>query len=189
MGSHSSYSDDKGQAFNVATVTVTPATVALMKTKALDPVTNERLRTLVQQLVDERYEGKVTIAAKALGISHPMLLEFLSGNRGAGMKLLSGIHALTGKSLDELAYGAAPPEEASQLAPPASGLQTHRDYPPIRARPSKHFASEVVEMTDRADFGQMPEFLTWEFVKGIAEVGQQYLIEKAEREESKKSGT
>lgn len=56
----------------------------------LDEKTLRRLRAIAQRLVDERYDGKVTKAAEALGISHPMLLEFLAGTRGAGMKLLTG---------------------------------------------------------------------------------------------------
>lgn len=58
----------------------------------------------MQQIVDTQFEGKISVAAKAEPkISHSMLSEFLSGSRGAGIKLLTWISARMGnRSIDEL---------------------------------------------------------------------------------------
>lgn len=71
----------------------------------------------MQQIVDTQFEGKISVAAKAEPkISHSMLSEFLSGSRGAGIKLLTWISARMGnRSIDELLG------RTSRPSPPTSG--------------------------------------------------------------------
>jgi transcriptional regulator with XRE-family HTH domain len=83
-------------------------TVLGVKNKALDPEQNEGVRRFTQRLVDLGYDGNVSAAAEALGVSQSLLYEFLKGTRGAGMKLLEGLADVTGASLDEV-MGRPPP--------------------------------------------------------------------------------
>lgn len=129
--------------------------------------------------------------ARALDVTKPTVAAILERDE-AGLKVARAVAKELGITLDELEHKAIAEAESrapaeTQLAPPPSGLLRHRDYPPIRERLRKVFAEEVVEMTDRADFGQMPEFLSWEFVRAIAEAAQKYLIEKEERDAKKPS--
>lgn len=152
--------------------------------KALDPETNDRLRAIAKRLMDERFDGKVTKLAEAMGISHPALLEFLRGTRGAGMTVLRGLQTLTGKTLDELLRSDQRAEEIE--LPPMNALPdsiaTHPDYPPLRTRLLKTYAEPVVEMVDRGLHGMRPTFLTWTLVRDLAELAQKHLQEKEERE-------
>lgn len=73
-----------------------------MRSKSLDPELNEAARKYVDRVVRERFAGNKRNAAAAFGISGSILGEFLSGTRGAGMKLLGGVAAYTGDSLDKI---------------------------------------------------------------------------------------
>lgn len=160
-------------------------------TRDLDEATRALVVSIIEGWVGEG-ESKADIA-RSLGVTKPTVQAVLERGE-AGLKVARAVATRVGISLDELERRAAAeakeraPEEGSQLAPPPSGLMRHRDYPPLRERLLEHFAPKVVEMTDRADFGQAPEFLTWEFVRGLAEAAQKYLIEKAERERQSKKG-
>ena len=52
------------------------------------------LRQRVRVVVDERFEGNQTRAAKQIGISQSTLSEFLGGSRGAGRKMLEEIRRI-----------------------------------------------------------------------------------------------
>lgn len=73
-----------------------------MRSKSLDPELNEAAREYVKRVVDEKFGGNKRNAAAAFGISGSILGEFLGGTRGAGMKLLGGVAAYTGHSLDRI---------------------------------------------------------------------------------------
>lgn len=73
-----------------------------MRSKSLDPELNEAARAYVRRVVAEKFAGNKRNAAAAFGISGSILGEFLSGTRGAGMKLLGGVAAYTGHSLDRI---------------------------------------------------------------------------------------
>lgn len=159
--------------------------------KAMPKDLDDATRLHVASIVRGWIEGGKTKAevARALGVTKPTVAAILERDE-AGLKVARAVAKELGVTLDDLervalveAATRAPAE--TQVAPPPSGLLRHRDYPPIRERLRKVFADEVVEMTDRADFGQMPEFLTWEFVRAIAEAAQKYLIEKEERDAKK----
>ncbi len=60
------------------------------------------LRAHVRSLIDADFDGNITHAAHAMGISHPYLSQYLNKRTGAGRKLTRGLSALTGKSLDEI---------------------------------------------------------------------------------------
>lgn len=65
----------------------------------------EHLRTLLQPIVDERFDGNATQAAKAMRIPQPQLAQILHGEkspRSAGVAVLVRIRAFTGITLDDL---------------------------------------------------------------------------------------
>jgi transcriptional regulator with XRE-family HTH domain len=76
--------------------------------KALAPERNERLREIVRSFVAEMFDGNVTRAAARIGVSQPLLSEFLAGGRGAGPKLLEGLADALGRSVDDLLGRPAP---------------------------------------------------------------------------------
>lgn len=75
---------------------------------------NAALRDVVRKIVDERFDGNSSATAKALGLSPAALHDFLAGSRGAGMKLLDGLVALTGKSIESL-LGRPAPSQSNEL--------------------------------------------------------------------------
>lgn len=74
-----------------------------MSEKSLGPADNDRLRALLQKLVDERFGGNKSEAARRLKLSQSFVTEMLAGRRGGGNKALRALADFTGKSLDELA--------------------------------------------------------------------------------------
>lgn len=70
--------------------------------RALPAAQNEALRRRLREMVNARFDGVLTHAAKALGVSHATLSDVLSGKRGVGQKLLDGMANVTGQSLDVL---------------------------------------------------------------------------------------
>lgn len=70
--------------------------------RALSPEVNARLRQRIRDLIASRYGGTARDAARALGVSHATISDVLSGNRGVGHKLLSGLADVTGLSIDVL---------------------------------------------------------------------------------------
>lgn len=85
--------------------TATPGTITLARMpsdRALPPKQNEELRRRLRYLIATKYDGTLTHAAKALGVSHATLSDVLSGKRGVGQKLLDGMANVTGQSLDVL---------------------------------------------------------------------------------------
>lgn len=90
---------------NVATATVRLGSVRYMprtSDRALPPAQNERVRGILRELVRVEFAGAVKKTADALGVTHATVSDVLSGKRGAGQKLLAGIAAHTGRSLDDL---------------------------------------------------------------------------------------
>jgi transcriptional regulator with XRE-family HTH domain len=73
-----------------------------MSEKSLGPDENERLRAILQKLLDERFDGNKSEAARKLKLSQSFVTEILAGRRGGGNKALRAIADFTGKSLDEL---------------------------------------------------------------------------------------
>jgi transcriptional regulator with XRE-family HTH domain len=88
---------------SVATSTVATFTLLRMASdRALPPKQNDELRRRLRALILSKYDGTLTHAAKALGVSHATLSDVLSGKRGVGQKLLNGMANATGQSLDVL---------------------------------------------------------------------------------------
>lgn len=77
------------QGFSVANVSMRRGRLDFVaSTKALPHEQNEQVRALMRKILAEEFGGTVTHAAKALGISHSIIHEMLSGSRGAGTKVL-----------------------------------------------------------------------------------------------------
>lgn len=71
--------------------------------KSLGPAENERLREILRELVDTRFKGNKSLAARELKVSQSFVSEVVRGTRGGGNKLLGAIADYTGRSLDDLA--------------------------------------------------------------------------------------
>jgi hypothetical protein len=127
MPVHCSYSNSAVKPEDVATVTEEHVYPISVHSKALKPEQNEALRRIVRKIIDEDFEGKVSVASKKLGVSHSLIFEFLDGRRGLGMKALEGISNYTGRSIDELLgrrttfAPSAPSEDSTPLYRNAQG--------------------------------------------------------------------
>lgn len=73
-----------------------------MATKSLEESQNDAVRAVTRAIMDRDFEGKQLRAAPVFGVSQGYLGEFLSGRRGAGMKLLRGVANYAGVSIDQL---------------------------------------------------------------------------------------
>lgn len=65
----------------------------------------EHLRSVLQPIVNERFEGNATAAAKAMRLSQPQVSQILLGAksaRSAGVSALVRIRAFLGMSVDDL---------------------------------------------------------------------------------------
>lgn len=143
----------------------------MARTKSLDADTNSRLRTLVRDIVDSQFEGKVSVAAQAEPrISHSLLFEFLSGQRGGGVRLLEWISARTGRNIDDL-MGRG---KAAGVGPT---LSDHKDWAravdEAKRLYGKRLDSSLVRIAGTAIYAGLPERLSPEFVKLVHDtVGQ-----------------
>lgn len=70
--------------------------------RALPLDQNEHVRALVRKIVDEDFDGKLTPASHAFGVSHAAVSDLLNGKRGAGAKLLEGVARYRRISIDEV---------------------------------------------------------------------------------------
>jgi hypothetical protein len=132
------------------------------RNKALAPETNERLRKLVKEIVDKDFDGKKTLAARGLGISHSLVFEFLDGGRGAGSKFLDALADYTGKSIDEL-MGRAPATTSGHLTTwgnvpgwDVEAEKVRRDHP--------YLPREVFQRAASTSGSYAPNPMTAEFV-------------------------
>jgi transcriptional regulator with XRE-family HTH domain len=79
--------------------------MAAPKGKAAGSEEAGRVRAIVRELCESRYDGNRTRAAEALHVSQPTLSELLNGKAGPGFQLLERLRELTGKCIDEMLYG------------------------------------------------------------------------------------
>jgi transcriptional regulator with XRE-family HTH domain len=105
-----------------------------VRSKALEPEQNEALRTLVRKIIDDDFAGKVSVAAKSLGVSHSLIFEFLDGRRGLGMKALEGLANYTGRSIDGLLGRASPEADEDDDEPLNMNLRGWRENEPEARR-------------------------------------------------------
>jgi len=59
--------------------------------KSATPEQNSFARAKIRRLIKDRWGDDFSAAAKALGVSQPTVSEFLSGKKGIGTKLLTGV--------------------------------------------------------------------------------------------------
>ena len=81
------------------------------RNKSLSPERADAARAFVERLVNERFGGNVSAAAKAMSISQSLLYEFLNGTRGAGPKLLEAVADYAQVTIDHLIGRSAPSGE------------------------------------------------------------------------------
>lgn len=140
---------------SVATATTHPLTLPRMASdRALPTAQNEELRRRIRELIATRFDGTLTHAAKALGVSHATLSDVLSGKRGVGQKLLDGMANVTGQSLDVLLgrrveLDPAPAREGGQLG-----------QHPVYARAEQEFRAKLARRGVAADESAMAEVRT-----------------------------
>lgn len=91
------------------------------KTKALASEQNDAVRALAQKLVKDDFGDNKSAAARAFNVSQSMLYEFLATppRRGAGVRLLHGISAYLGWSLDEVIRGRKSESDTIKTVVPA----------------------------------------------------------------------
>jgi transcriptional regulator with XRE-family HTH domain len=149
--------------------------------KALEGPANERLREVVRALVEQDFDGNRAGAARRLGVSQSYVQEFLAGTRGAGRKLLEGLADYTGRSIDDLMG-------RRTKKPGAATLGQHPDWPAKEAEARKRYGRAIegryFDKAARTSGTELPEVLTVEFVRRMAEAWQQAELDQDPSESS-----
>ncbi len=78
------------------------ASVKKPKTKRVSTAILEHVSEVVRKLVEERFEGNQTSAAKALDCSQSQVSAMISKTRGPGLNTLLALRELTDRSIDSL---------------------------------------------------------------------------------------
>lgn len=73
--------------------------------RALRPQDNEHVRELLRATINRDFEGVASRCATKFGVSHTIISEILSGNRGAGWKVLQALSQHTGITIDDILSG------------------------------------------------------------------------------------
>jgi len=164
---------------SVATVTAPPLTIPRMASdRALPPKQNEELRRRLRELIVSKYDGTLTHAAKALGVSHATLSDVLSGKRGVGQKLMNGMANVTGQSVDVLLGRAIELDPAATRG--GDQLGQHPRYPTAEQELRAKLARRGVD-PDETTIGEMKTIgmsrarpnLTGDFLMRLYEAIQQ----------------
>lgn len=141
-----------------------------MSSKSLKPEQNERLRAILTELIDATFAGNVAAAARAMGLSQSLFVEFLRGARGAGPKLINAIADHTGRSIDDL-YG----RQVVAVPDGSRAYQRLRDHPDWAA--AREEADELAMLAPASAldgvgdlaFSQPPDGFDGAFVVRMAE--------------------
>lgn len=72
------------------------------KTKRVPPEALSHFATELRRVVDERYGGNQSAAAKGLDCTQGHISAMLLGNRGPGLNTLMAMRDMTGRSIDSL---------------------------------------------------------------------------------------
>jgi hypothetical protein len=72
--------------------------------RAVDDELNETLRTLVRELMRDRYDGNASRIARELGVSQAFVSDLLSRKRGAGMALIRALARIDPERVLEAIY-------------------------------------------------------------------------------------
>lgn len=89
--------------------------------KGLTDAQKDHLCGVLRPVIDERFDGNATAAAKAMRIPQPQLSQILQGKRSArsaGIQVLVRIRAFMGMPIDDLLGLPALPWHATSTAPP-----------------------------------------------------------------------
>lgn len=71
-------------------------------TKSFGAKKNEAVRSYIRKLINTKFGGVQSDCAEAMGVQQGYLSEFMSGKRGAGMKLVMGAAAAAETSVAEV---------------------------------------------------------------------------------------
>lgn len=125
----------------------------MSKTKALDPLTVERVRTEIATWIHDEHDDNVTAAARSLGVTQTALRDVVKGNRGVGAKVLEAFSEATGRSIDGL-LGRASSEDSSE--PQWGSLPGYRESEKALRVEHPHRYSEALYKMGRRIRGAMP---------------------------------
>ena len=101
--------------------------------KSLLASQNDAIRKAARGLITSEFGGTVSRAAKALGLSQAYLAQFLSGERGAGMKLLGALSARLGVPVDTVIGAAPAPDPITTIARAVGTAMEAREVDSARA--------------------------------------------------------
>lgn len=69
----------------------------------IGPERNDLLREIVKSIRDRQFKGNSSATSRALKLESPGYLhEFLAGGKGAGMRVIEGLVAHTGRTIDQI---------------------------------------------------------------------------------------
>lgn len=74
----------------------------MAKRKGSDPQEVARVRGLLDEIVDGRFNGNETAAAKALDVTQATVNFVRNNKRAPGLDLLDGMAAVTGRAIDDI---------------------------------------------------------------------------------------
>ncbi len=78
------------------------AAIRKPKTKRVPDFVREHFALEVRKVIEERFDGNQSRAARALDCSQPHISGILSGEKGPGLNQLMAMRQLTGRSIDSL---------------------------------------------------------------------------------------
>ena len=125
--------------------------VSVGRTKSLMAEQTEHVRGLAQKIVAEDFDGNVSRAAKALGISQSTLQILLAQKRGAGQVVLNAIANYRQMTIDSvLGRGTSSMTSEATVIPGALSqtIEAHPEWPAavkssLRAMSDRTFRPEV----------------------------------------------
>ena len=142
------------------------------KNPSLTSAETEAARLVAQAFVESC--GSQRSAAVELQLSKSMLSEFLNGG-AAGMKLVSALARVTGKSLDEVLGHRSTAASSSPLRTRAD-LASLPGYPEALAellraneRSVRPFPADVIDEAATVSFSRPPSHVTVEFLRRVVE--------------------
>jgi transcriptional regulator with XRE-family HTH domain len=146
--------------------------------KSLTPEQNDRVTEIVQALL-ARHDGNQSEVARRLGVSQPVLSQFLSGKSGAGLQMALAAARLGAVSLEFIFFGRHAPESST---PTMCNLTGWAEAEAIAREKYRTSAAPYAFRLSREARGlATPEVVTPEFVRDLAILTQRYATDE-ERE-------
>lgn len=135
--------------------------------KSLSPEQNQFARAQLRALIQRKWGGDQSLAATALGVSQPTVSEFLSGAKGIGPKLLSGVMKVDPRVAGVI-IGGVQAVDTPEVVAPSAPAAAERVYVSERQEQREAKLSNVRDsLYKRYDRAAVNEAILSEFADGL----------------------